>query len=166
LRELNSVKDNGMGPDRADSIHTTRFISDIELHQAPPESPVSAAKLFADYELLEVLGEGGMGIVHKARHLTLKRLVALKMVAQEHCSPSARVRFQREAETVARLQHRNIVHIYEVGENEGRPYLALSLSKAARWRKSCPSPAPCPRAMRRCWSPCSRGRCIMRTSAT
>jgi WD40 repeat protein len=78
------------------------------------------------YEVESVLGRGGMGVVYKARHLALKRTVALKMVlAGGHASPSERARFRIEAEAVARLQHPNIVQIHEVGDTDGHPYCAL-----------------------------------------
>src|SRR5215813_7443045 len=78
------------------------------------------------YEIERVLGRGGMGVVYKARHLALKRTVALKMVlAGGHAGPRELARFRIEAEAVARLQHPNIVQIHEVGEAEGHPYCAL-----------------------------------------
>jgi WD40 repeat protein/serine/threonine protein kinase len=78
------------------------------------------------YEIESVLGRGGMGVVYRARHLALKRTVALKMVlAGGHAGPGELARFRIEAEAVARLQHPNIVQIHEVGEADGLPYCAL-----------------------------------------
>jgi serine/threonine-protein kinase len=80
----------------------------------------------AGYEVLSLLGQGGMGVVYKARQIRLNRLVALKMILSgPQANPQELTRFQIEAEAVARLQHPHIVQIYEVGEQEGRPYFAL-----------------------------------------
>jgi serine/threonine-protein kinase len=79
-----------------------------------------------DYELLGRLGRGGMGVVYQARDHRLDRLVALKMIlAGAHADPEELARFRAEAQAQARLQHPNIVQVYEVGEADGWPYFAL-----------------------------------------
>ena len=78
------------------------------------------------YEIDGELGHGGMGVVYKARQVRLNRTVALKMVlAGAHASPAQLARFQNEALAVAKLQHPNIVQIFEVGEHEGLPFFSL-----------------------------------------
>jgi Tfp pilus assembly protein PilF len=82
----------------------------------------------AGYEIYEEIGRGGMGIVYKARHLGLKRWVALKMLLGEtHTDAAKLARFRFEAEAVAKLRHPNIVQVFDVGESAGRPFLALEL---------------------------------------
>ena len=79
-----------------------------------------------DYDILGELGRGGMGVVYKARHLKLNRVVALKMILSGgHAGAEELERFQIEARAVARLQHPGIVQIHEVGEHERLPFFAL-----------------------------------------
>jgi serine/threonine protein kinase/Tfp pilus assembly protein PilF len=80
------------------------------------------------YELLGELGRGAMGVVYKARHLRLNRLVALKMIlAGAHAGPRELARFETEAQAVARLQHPHIVQIHAIGDQAGRPFVCLEL---------------------------------------
>ncbi len=85
-------------------------------------------RYFGDYELQHVLGEGGMGIVYKARQLSLNRPVALKMIKAARLARADEVRrFQNESEAVARLDHPNIVPIFEVGQFEDQHYFSMKL---------------------------------------
>jgi hypothetical protein len=91
----------------------------------PPEGPLPLPTI-PGYEVEAVLGTGGMGVVFRARHLRLNRIVALKMaLAGAYAGPHERERFQREAEAVAVLRHPNVVQIHDVGDADGRPYFTM-----------------------------------------
>lgn len=88
------------------------------------------------FQIVDVLGRGGMGIVYKAVQLSLKRLVALKMIRDGACARrELKDRFRAEAEAVARFQHPNIVQVYEVGECSGSDYLVLEYVSGGSLKK-------------------------------
>ena len=101
-----TVIDHGIAPD----------LQELRLPQIP------------GYDVLGVLGRGGMGVVYQARHAALNRTVALKMIrGGADASPHDLARFRAEAEAVARLSHAHIVQVFDVGTHEGQPYCALEL---------------------------------------
>lgn len=113
---------------RPDSGATTDFGKAGD--QGEPQAEVNLKRLpgerIANYDLVAELGRGGMGIVYKAQDRRLGRLVALKVIlAGGHAGIAERQRFQVEVEAAARLQHPNIVQVYEVGEDGDRPFMAM-----------------------------------------
>ena len=116
----------------AESTHITPAteiatnVGDTPASSWPPTVDLLHSALFPDYEILGLIGRGGMGVVYRARQLCLGRDVALKVLRSGlHAGPEERLRFRIEVESVAQLCHPNIVQVHEVGEQDGFPFCAL-----------------------------------------
>src|SRR5205814_5856029 len=102
----------------------TREFHKKALASAP--KAVATGQTFGQYELLEPIAKGGMGIVYKARQKTLNRIVAIKMIlAGQFADQSDIDRFYAEAEAAAALSHPNIVAIHEIGEVQGQHFFSM-----------------------------------------
>jgi WD40 repeat protein/serine/threonine protein kinase len=107
---------------RGHALRTAAQTGDAATEQVVLPAP----KLVGDYEIASEVGRGGMGVVYQSWHRGLHRMAALKMVlAGEFASRVQELRFRLEAELAARVQHPNIVQVYEIGNYQGRPFLAL-----------------------------------------
>src|SRR5262249_43980358 len=99
---------------------------------------------FGDYELLEEIGRGGMGIVYRARHVSLDRIVALKMILNgQLATPDEVERFRNEARAAARLQHPSLVAVHEVGEHQGQHYFTMDYVEGGSLAERVQRDPPC-----------------------
>ncbi len=138
-------------PKRQDADATLDFPSPLD---SVSLTPLTERRTFGDYELLEEVARGGMGVVFKARQIRLNRIVALKMIlsGQLACSEDVQ-RFRAEAEAAANLEHPGIVPIYDVGECQGQHFYTMGFvegkSLAARLREGRLAPREAAQLMRK-----------------
>jgi YVTN family beta-propeller protein len=115
----------------------------LAFHVAHVTSDPRVGSTLAGYRLDSVLGRGGMGVVYRAEHLTLRRSVALKLVAPELATdPRFRERFLAESRLAASLEHPNVIPIYDAGEADGQLYLAMRLVEGQSLRDLLDREAP------------------------
>ena len=118
--------------------------SDFQSGAAHLQAVSCRIRYFGNYELLEEIARGGMGVVYKARQVSLNRLVAVKMILSgEFASEEFVQRFHKEAEAAANLHHPNIVAIHEVGMHDGQHYFSMDYVEGknlAEWIADCRLP--------------------------
>jgi len=118
-------------PDQEAEHNTDSDLHETITHSSKPATSVHAPaerlpRQCGKYELLEVLGRGGMGVVYRARQINLNRLVAVKMILEGRLASHSDIqRFRIEAQAAGRLSHPNVVTIYEIGELDGRHYYSM-----------------------------------------
>ncbi|MGF1581305.1 MAG: serine/threonine protein kinase [Gemmataceae bacterium] len=127
-----SSPDSGTTKDLTVRLHQTS----TDNQPSGPSTQVGLETPLPGYELVRVLGSGGMGTVYEAKQIGLNRMVAVKMIhGAGSTHPISLARFQTEAKAVAQLHHPNIVQIYDIGDSQGQPFLSLELVEGGNLSK-------------------------------
>lgn len=123
------------------------FVALVQTAANSAQDPAVPLRLQHGYEILKEIGRGGMGVVYQARQAGFSRIVALKRMHTDRSTrPEILARFRREATAAARLDHPNVVRIYDVGEQEGQPYLAMEYVAGGTLADNLTDPLPAQQA--------------------
>src|SRR2546430_826884 len=130
---LNCMLHRGLGAETCDSDSLENTLDEVEVRDADWR--------LGNYQILEEIGRGGMGVIYRARQRHSRRIVALKRILSYHADcQETLVRFRREAEAAARLDHPNILPIYEVSENEdGLPSFSMKFAAGGSLHEAAPA---------------------------
>src|SRR4029079_10560553 len=148
---LNCLLHGGLGADTESSETLESVLEEIDV-------PDSDWRL-GNYQILEEIGRGGMGVIYRARQRHSRRIVALKRVLSYHAdSRDTLARFRREAEAAASLDHPNILPIYEVGESKDAvPYFSMKYASGGSLQHAAPALRDNPREVVRLIAKVARG---------
>src|SRR5687767_4724282 len=111
------------------ALHLGNSLCGSEAHGSSIHEPATSVRL-GDYQLLDEIARGGMGVIYRARQLSLNRTVALKLILSGQFADKLETkRFKAEASAAAKLRHPNIVAIHEIGEEEGQHFFSMEYVK-------------------------------------
>src|SRR5438477_497124 len=128
---LNCLLHRGFGADTSNNETLEDVLAEIDVRD--PDRRIG------NYQMLDQIGHGGMGVIYRARQRHSRRIVALKRILGYEDSRETLIRFRREAQTAARLDHPNILPIYEVGEDEdGLPFFSMKFAAGGSLRDAAP----------------------------